>query len=437
MSTTKSLIGRVRTRMALAAAVESLERGAAWGAGAALAALVCDRIGWTALGAPGAATAGCAVALAFPLATLLLARRDDRSVAAAADERLGLAERLSTALWCQETHPAEAAVFAPLVVADAEAVAAGVRGEVIGKAFRPRALPRSMIVAGVLAAAAVAVLLSGRPGEPIVETETERIARLADADRLAEVARKIQAATKRVEAAATERKESELAKVAAEIHRKVEPLTRSPAPPHEAALRQMNALADVAREQARRVAGMKDALDAKEAAEEDKALEELLEQMSAAGLESLQKDLKSLESRLKAGEKGEKGPSASDVRALANRLDSLRKAMERAASGDAAAKELLKKLRTVGNEELLAKIAERLRQIAARLDRGEKYSDLEGSEANAGEDDLSQMSEEELKDLLAQLDQLAGMKDLEKMLRNGNGELRGGRKLRLDGLGGT
>jgi phosphosulfolactate synthase (CoM biosynthesis protein A) len=111
--------------------------------------------------------------------------------------------------------------------------------------------------------------------------------------------------------------------------------------------------------------------------------------------------------------------------------------MERAAAGDAAAKELLKRLRSVGNEELLAKIAERLRQIAARLDRGESYSDLEGSESEAGEDVLSEMSEEELKDLLAQLDQLAGMKDLEKMLRNGNGELRGGRKLRLDGLGGT
>jgi hypothetical protein len=437
MSTTKSLLARVRTRMALAAAVESLERGAAWGAGTALAALVCDRIGWTALGAPAAAAAGCAVALAFPAASLVLARRDDRSVAAAADERLGLAERLSTALWCQQTNPAEAALFAPLVVADAESAAARVRGDALGKAFRPRTLRRSMIVAAVLVAAAGAVLWSGRPGEPIAETEAERIARLADADRLAEVARKIQAATKRVEAAATEHKESELAKVAAEIQRKIEPLTRAPSPPHEAALRQLNALADLAREQARRAAGMQEPLGAEEASEQDKALEQLLEQMSAAGLESLQKDLKALEDRLKAGEKGEKGPSASDVRALANRLDSLRKAMERAASGDTAAKELLKKLRSVGNEELLAKIAERLRQIAARMDRGEQYSDLQGSEADAGEDDLSQMSEEELKKLLAELDQLAGMKDLEKMLRNGNGELRGGRKLRLDGAGGT
>jgi hypothetical protein len=426
--------------MALAAAVEDLERGAPWGAAVALAAFVADRAGWTALGPLAAASAGAVVAAAFPLAKLVLSRRDDRSVAAAADERLGLAERLSTALWCQETRPAEAAAFAPLVVADAEAAAARVGGDALGRAFRPRTLRRPLLVAGALVVASLVVLSSGRPGEPLVETEAQRVARLADADRLAEVARKIQEATKRVEKAAAEKKEPELAQTAAQIRAKVEPMTRAPSPPRDEAMRQLNSLADVAREQARRAAGMKEPVDGKEAADEDKALEQLLESLASAGIESLQKDLHDLEQRLKkaeSGEKGEKGPSAADIRALASRIDSLKKAMERAAEGDAAAKELLKRLRSVGNEELLAKIAERLRQIAERLDRGESYQGLQSANADGQEMDLSQMSEEELQKLLAELDQLAAMKDLEQMLRAANGDLAGGRKLRIDGVGGT
>jgi hypothetical protein len=439
MSTTKSLLARVRARMALVAAVEDFERAAPWGAGAALALFVTDRLGWTSVGAAGAIGAGAGVALLLPLGRVLFARKDDGAVAAAADERLGLAERLSTALWCERTHPAEAAAFAPLVVADAEAAAARVRGDALGRAFRPRALRRPLLLAGSLAAACLVVGLTQRGAEAVVETEAERVARLANADRLAEVARKIKEAAKRVAEAAAEEKKPELAKVAAEVQKKVDPLTRAPAPQHQEALKQLNTLADLAREQARRSAGMMDPKGAEEAADQDKALEQLLEQLSRADLGPLKKDLQALEERLKAAKKGETGekPSAQDIRDMANRLDSLRAAMERAAQGDAAAKELLRQLRSIGNEELLEKIAEKLREIAARLDRGESYENLQSPESEGEEMDLSEMSEEELKELLKQLEQLASMKELEKMLRDASGELRGGRKLRLGGAGGS
>src|SRR5262249_54862304 len=104
----------------------------------------------------------------------------------------------------------------------------------------------------------------------------------------------------------------------------------------------------------------------------------------------------------------------------------------------ADAEKLLAKMRSIGNEELLAKIAERMRQIAARLDRGESYENLENEAQQPGEaQDLSQMSEEELKELLSQLDQMAAMKDLEEMLRQAGGEMAGGRKMRIEGAGGT
>src|SRR5687767_10711947 len=161
MSTTRSLIARVRTRWALVAAIEDLERGAVWGAGAAAAALAFTRWGVDGVSPWWALAVGGGVALAIPLAKLILHRHDDRSLAAAADERLGLSERLSTALWFQKTNAGEAHDFGPLVVADAESAAARVRPEAIAKAFRPRLLRRPLIAAGALASVCAGILLIG------------------------------------------------------------------------------------------------------------------------------------------------------------------------------------------------------------------------------------------------------------------------------------
>ena len=436
MNPTRSLISRVRTRRALVAALEDLQRGAAYGAGAAAACLLAGRLHLVEMNSWWAAAVGGAVAAAVPLLHAVTRRHDDAALAALADERLGLRERLSTSLWWERTKLPETADFGPLVTQDAEAAAARIPREAVTRAFRPRLLRRPLVAAGVLVAAGAAlVLFAGSPAEAIVETETEKVARLADANRLAEVARKIQEAAKRVEEAAAQKKETELAKVAAEVRRQSEPLTRAPSPPREEALRKLNELADLAKEQARRSAGMRESVDPQELQQSDKELDDLLRDLQKAGLGSLEKDLSDLEKRLASGEKGEKGPTSDEIRKLANRLDALRKAMERAAS-DPGSKDLAKKLRAIGNEKLLAKIAERMRQIAARLDRGEGYSDLQ-QESDAESLDLSQMTEEELQKLLDDLDQLAGMKDLEEMLRKAGAEMRGGPKLRLEGVGGT
>ena len=168
-------------------------------------------------------------------------------------------------------------------------------------------------------------------------------------------------------------------------------------------------------------------------AKASKALAELLKQMSQAGIESLQKNLAELQKRLDAGEKGESPPSAEEMRAMANRLDALRRAMEQAdALGMQEMRDLLASL---GNEDLLEQIAQRMREIASKLDSA-GYEGLESGEM--GESfDLSELTREELEELLKQLDELAAMEDLARMLQQGGGESAGGRRLRLGGSGGT
>src|SRR5262245_33458896 len=98
MSNTRSLLVRVRSRLALAAALENAQRGLAWGAGTALVALAADRLGWIGPGPALCALGGLMIVLAFAGTGLLATRRGDAATAAAADERLGLKERVSTAL---------------------------------------------------------------------------------------------------------------------------------------------------------------------------------------------------------------------------------------------------------------------------------------------------------------------------------------------------
>src|SRR5262245_2799147 len=111
MTSTRSLISRVSRRMTLVAAVEDLERGAGWGAGVAVALVAAQRFQLVLGEAWLPWAAGAAVALAFPLVGALARRRDERAVASVADEKLGLRERLSTALWVQRSRPEEAAEF--------------------------------------------------------------------------------------------------------------------------------------------------------------------------------------------------------------------------------------------------------------------------------------------------------------------------------------
>jgi hypothetical protein len=275
MSKTRSLIARVRARLALATAVEDLEVGAAAGAAAALLVLAAERIGLVALNPWWAAAAGAGVALAVPAVGLALRRRDERAIAAAADERLGLRERVSTALWWQRQGAAAGADlggFGPLVVADAETAAARVAGSDLARAFRPRLLRRPLVVAAGLVAACGALLIVPATVQAVTETDADRVARLADANRIAEVARKLREEAKRVEEAARERKETNLEHAAREVTKRTEPLVRA-APQRSDALKEMTALADMLREQARKAAGMRETADMKELGQADRALE--------------------------------------------------------------------------------------------------------------------------------------------------------------------
>jgi hypothetical protein len=435
MSNTRSLLVRVRSRLAVAAALESAQRGVAWGAGTALVALAADRLGWIAPGPGLCALAGLMVAIAFAGVGLLANRRDDASAAAAADERLGLAERVSTALWLERSHPAEAASLASLVAADAESAAARVSSSALAAAFRPRLMRRPLAAAGVLLALfAGTTLFVGGPAAAVAETEAERVARLADANRLAEVTVKVRAELKRVQEDAAKKKMDEVAALSGEMHRRAEPLTRAPSPPRAEALKQLNSLADLAAEQARRAAGMKDK-GTLEANRTDKALEELLSEWNKSEFGTLKSDLDELERELKAAKDSGERPSAEDVRDMANRLDALRRAMD--AADAAGAGDVSQRLASAARRELLSKIAERLREIAARLDRGDDADDLMADDGEDPGDALSDLSEEELKELLKRLEELSAMKDLEDMLRKASSEMRGGPKLRTDGSGGT
>ncbi len=429
MSGTDGLLARVRTRLVLAGAAEDLQRGAAAGAVAGALALGLRALGaWHPTTAEVALGAG-ALALGFPLVGLVLRRRDRPALAAQADVALGLAERLSTAVW-SERAGAEAGPLAAEARADAARRADAVGTSALARAFRPRPLRRELTVAAVALAVAVGAHFV-QPAATAAESDSERAARLADANRVADVARRMAEAAKRFEEQAKERKQTELANLAATVQQAAAELARNPAP-REAALRKLSELSDLARDAARRRAGAQNVASTPEAAKAGRELAELLKLMADSGIENLSRDVAKMQEELaKASESGS-GPSSEDLRSLANRIDALRQAAERAKG--LGSEELQEKLRSFGNEDLLEQIAQRLRELAAKMDQ-QGYGGLQGE---GGEPlDLGSMSREELEELLKQLDELSRMEDLEQMLRQGGGEMSGGRRLRLGGSGGT
>ncbi len=433
MSRTSGLLSRVRARLALAGALEDLQHGAAAG-GILLALGVGARaLGWIQVDVPTAALAAGAVCLAVPLGGVLFRRWDKQRLAAEADRRLGLAERVSTSLWAQSAQES-AGPLGYLVVADAEERAANVTPALIRAAIRPRVLRRPLVIAGAGALLALGLLFI-EPLTAAAESPAQTKARLDDENRIAEVARRMAKAAERVADAAKERKEVDLEKVAKEIERATKRLAVQP-PPRPVALQKMNELADLAKAAARRRAGMpKPMAGTPEASKASKALAELLKEMAQIGLENLQKDMAELQERLEKGDAGESPPSPDDLRAMAQRIDALRQAMEQADS--LGMKELQDKLRTIGNEDLLAQIAEKLREIASKLDQDPNYEPMQGEAGESDLMDLGSMSREELAELLQQLSEMASMEELAEMLRQGAGQASGGRRLRLGGAGGT
>jgi hypothetical protein len=437
MHDTDGLLTRVRARLALAGALEDLQRGAAAG-GVLIALGIAFRFAgiWiTALFRPETLhilVAGFAVTLIVPLGGVLMRRYDRRALAARADLALGLQERVSTSVWA-EKDARHAGPLAGLVVEDAAASASQVTSDALRRAFRPRLLRRDLATAGVALSVAFGLYLF-QPPIQAGETEAEKISRLRDADRVADVSRRMAEQAKNVKEAAKARNEVDLDRVAQEIAKQTEAMARTP-PRREAALRKLNELSDLARDAARKRAGLAKPATAPEAARTSRELAELLKQMNQIGLESLDKQLSELQKRLDAAAESGQQPSPEDLRDMAKRLDAIRKSMEAAEA--MGAENLREKLQSIGNEDLLQKLAERMRELAARMEQDPGYQGLQSEAGDEESMDLSELSREELQELLDALDEMAGMEDLADMLREGGGEMSGGRKLRLGGSGGT
>ena len=430
MPETDGLLTRVRARLAVASALEDVQRGAAASAVAVALLFAVRAIGWWRPDLAIVALAALGILLLFPLVGILVRRYDRGALAARADRALGLAERVSTSVWVERSGGESP--LAPLVVEDASRKASGVSGQALRDAFRPRLLRRDLTTAAVALIAAGALYFV-QPPVTAGETPVEKAARLADEDRIADVARRMAEAAKRVKEAAKDQNKVDLEKVANEMQRQAEVMARTP-PRREVALRKLNELSDLARDAARRRAGLSKPTSDPEAAKTNKALAELLKQMSDAGLENLAQELADLQKRLEESAESGAQPSADDLRAMAARVDALRRAMENA--DGMGAEDLKEKLRSLGNEDLLAKIAERLRELAARMEQGEGYEGLQGSESGEAMD-MTELSREELEELLKALEEMGEMQELSEMMRNGGGEMSGGRKLRLGGAGGT
>ncbi|MCG3134574.1 MAG: hypothetical protein HMLKMBBP_01888 [Planctomycetes bacterium] len=281
-------------------------------------------------------------------------------------------------------------------------------------------------------AAALGGLALWQPAAGAVETDEARTRRLADESRVAEVARKLETEARKIEQCAIDRKMPQLATEAAVIKRAAEQMKREPPPP-EQALQQLSTLLDAQRDAIRKRGDLKPTDDPRAVLEQEKQLAELLRQMAEAKAESVQQDLDDLVKRLAKDPKSDGAPTGDDLRELANRMDALRKAAKAAEEAGMDAAGLKKKLRDLGNEDLLEKIAEQLREMAAKLD-DRNYQDLE----QAAEDlpDLADMSREELEKLLKDLKEMAESGDLQKMLEGAKGEMSGGRRFRPGAPGG-
>jgi hypothetical protein len=432
MSDTRRLLARVRGRMALGSALEDLQLGLAVGAVAAFIAFGLRALAVLETDPALIALGALALAAVAPLIGMMSRHRPAARVASDADRALGLEERLSTALWCEKSDEAAGDPLGGLVQTDANETAATVTSAAVRDAFRPRLRQRPMIVAGIALAACALVSLY-QPIAEATETTADKKAREHREDLNARIARKLKEAAERVEAAAKERKLATVQKTAQHLRREAQAMSAKPLD-RQKMLTKLNDLRDHVKAEARKAAGLDKDLETAKATEADKALSKLLRDMAAAGLETLQKDLADLERRLSEGENGDNPPSRQEIQAMAARIEALKRAVARAEDG-AVGEKLREQLQSMANKELLDKIAQKLSEIAQRMSQGEGYENLQ-SEGGEGMS-LSDLSAEELEQLLKELEELAAMDDLEKLLQQAGGASAGGRKLKLGGRGGT
>ena len=362
----------LRGRLALARAAEDLQRGLPFGAGAAAAI---GLVHWLDLAAPGvgfAVSAGAVIALAFPAIGAVIRRTSAARLASLVDERLGLAERVGTAL-ALERGEAPPTPLAGLVGEDARSSLDRVDSARLRGAFKPALLRRPAAIAGVAALAAVLLLRaqplrpSEKPKDPIVAAREKR-----DKEDAAKAARRVLEAAKTVEEDA-DPKQAALRAVAAELRRRSDDMLRTP-PPQAEAVAEFRKMGELVRERMEALAGVKaDKLEEwkKEGllSKPDPNLAKLLEKLLGADLKSLNADLASLDASLKGmdGAKAEWSPES--LASLQDALEQLADAIEKSSSGasDAERKAMKEGLKALGDPELLRELAERMAQLQKTL----------------------------------------------------------------------
>lgn len=436
----KDLRGRIlglRGRVVASRALEDLQSGLAAGAGAALLLAALRWLDLVAI-APGlAVAAGATIALSFPLAGLLLRRLSDHRVAAMVDERLGLAERVATAL-ALEKGSLSPTPLAPLVSEDAVRSLERAPRDALRRAFLPRARWRHLGVAG----AALALAVAGFRAEPLraePETKPKDLAaaykQQKEKEEAAKAARRVMEEARKVEEDATAKQQASLRALAAEIRRQSEEMLRQNPRP-EKAMAGFQKMGEVARERMEMLAGVDAAKLGEWKAEGklsqmDPALAKLLEKLAGSDLKGLNDELRSLDRALKG--EGNEGEWSSEALAdLKAQIDALREALEKGGGTLAGRPGLQKGLQVLGNPELLKKISERLGKLMETLAKQgfKSCQNKNGLSGDPGEDfDTGEpltLSDEQLQAFLDKLAELQEMADLGQLAFCQNCGLTGG-----------
>jgi hypothetical protein len=424
-----------RGRLALAAAAEDLQPGLAAGAAVVLLAGV---LRYTRLldADPGSAVqAGLCLALAFPAAGLLFRRTSTRRVANLVDERLGLAERVGTAL-ALETGEAPATPLAGLVAGDADRSLSAVPAARLDRAFRPRALRRPLLAAG---AAALLALFAFRmdplpPAKAGAADPAAAYREKKEKEDVAKAARKVLEEAKAAEQV-TDPRHAALKAVAAEMRRRAEEMLRQN-PNKVEAMAAFQKMGELARERQELLAGidpekLRLLKDAGELQKMDPDLARLLSKLLSADLKGLNDDLGALDRALK-GEEGSRPWTAEEIAALKDRIDRLADEL-RKNEGTLADREALRRaMRVLGDEKLLRELSERMARLMETL-REQGWEPCksaaglggEGGESPDGGDTL-ELTDEQLQAMIDRMKELQELAELGLLATCQNCGLSGG-----------
>ncbi len=431
----ESRLSSLRGRLAASRAAEDLPWGLAAGASLALLLGLLHWRNLASVGPAGAAGAGLCVALAFPAAGILLRRTTSRRVANLVDERLGLAERVSTAL-SLGSGESSSPLLGPLVLEDAARSLDAVPAPALRRAFRPNLERRPL-----QGAAAAALLAIGAYRLDPVVVEEAKPKDLAAAHRekeerkdAAKAARKLLEEARAVEAAA-DPKHAALRALAAEMRRAAEELLRKN-PPKPEAMAAFQKMGERAREMQELLAGMdpsalKEMKASGTMSKGDPALEKLLSKLLEADLKGLNDQLSSLDRALKGLEGA--GPFTPEMlAALKEKVDALAEELKQNGQGLEGREGVQKALGALGDPELLKEISERLAKLMETLrEQGwEPCKSAEGLNADGmGEFEAGEpitLTDEQLQAMLEKLKELQELADLGQLAFCKNCGLSGG-----------